>query len=76
MKKRAPVCVCVCVCVCVYLFIYHSLIHSFILVNIYHTKLVVHWMKEFSVIRLFYLSSNLTQWIHLTPFTSEETEAQ
>lgn len=37
---------------------------------------VTHWMKEFNVMRLFYLPRNLTQWIPLTLFTSEETEAQ
>lgn len=37
---------------------------------------VMHWMKEFNVIRLFYPPRNLTQWIPLALFTSEETETQ
>lgn len=55
------------VCVCA---------HSFTVVNIYYAKLVMHWMKEFNVMGLFYLPRDLTQWIPLTLFTSEETEAQ
>lgn len=55
---------CVSVCVCLFIPLFtHSSIY---LVYIYRAKLIMHWMKEFNIMRLFHLPNNLTQWVPVT----------